>query len=82
MAKRTSTHNEIKASPEQIYYLHSRNIKVYPVKRNGLWYVQTDNYGKITTFEKSILEHEINESIAKTIIHYYKKLTENKNGNK
>jgi hypothetical protein len=56
--------------------LISRDILIYPVIKNGRWYIQVDNYGNIKTFDKPILEKDINEAIAKTIIFYYKKLTD------
>jgi hypothetical protein len=68
--------NTVKASADQIYHLISRDILIYPVIKNGRWYIQVDNYGNIKTFDKPILEKDINEAIAKTIIFYYKKLTD------
>jgi hypothetical protein len=75
MGKRKSI-NTVKASPEQIYHLISRDILIYPVIKKSRWYIQVNNYGNIKTFDKPILEKDINEAISKTIIFYYKKITD------
>ena len=64
------------ASPEQIYVVGKNGIKVYPINYNGNWFIQVDNNGKITRFDKSILQKDINDAVASTIIFYFKKLTE------
>jgi hypothetical protein len=59
------------ASPEQIYFVGKSGIKVYPIYVNDGWYIQVDNNGVLKTFPKKVLQKEINDSVAKTIIYYY-----------
>lgn len=66
------------ASPEQIYFVGKSGIKVYPINVNSSWFIQVDNNGVLKTFPKSILQNEINESVAKTVIYYYNLLKEKK----
>jgi hypothetical protein len=84
------------ASPEQICYVLRSGIFVYPISefeylqkksiynlsviKMQKWYIEVNNNGRITIFDKKISKDEINESVAKTIIFYYNKLTEKNNG--
>ena len=77
MAKKLSLSQKT-ASPEQIYFVGKSGIKVYPINVNSSWYIQVDNNGILKTFSKSILQNEINDSVAKTVIYYYNLLKEKK----
>lgn len=66
------------ASPEQIYFVGKRGIRVYPINVNDSWFIQVDNNGFLKTFTKKISSKEINDSVAKTIIYYYDLLKEKK----
>lgn len=74
MLKKKSSSLQKTASPEQIYFVGKSGIIVYPIYKYGNWYIQVNNNNVITTFDKKIASSEINESIAKTIIYFYKKL--------
>lgn len=65
----------IPSSSDEAYLCIKNGIKVYPIFKNGRWFIQVDNNGKLTTIDKSIQQNEINVSMAKTYIHYAKKLT-------
>lgn len=79
MAKR-STKYISKATSEQNRDLLMEGIKIYPVYKFSRWFIEVDNNGKIKTFDKSIKQNEIPESIDKTILFYYNKLIDKKNG--
>lgn len=69
----------ITASSQEIYFVIKNGIKIYPIFRNYFWFIQVDNNGKITTYEKRINQKEINDSVAKTIKHFYKLLKDKEN---
>lgn len=76
---------ETKVAPEQFSFVINSGIKVYPIsyfdedelrlKR----FIQVDNNGKITTYNKEVPQRELNDAVAKTIIHFYKQLTKDQN---
>jgi len=82
------------ASPEQIYWVLKNGITIYPIsefsylQRKGetnfsiiskqRWYIEVNNNGRITFYNKIISSRDLNEAIAKTIIYYYNKLKEKK----
>lgn len=68
----------ITVEPKQFQLVLSSGIKVYPVFINHKTYIQVDNNGKIKTYDKPISQSEINDAIAKTIIHFYNQLNQNK----
>jgi hypothetical protein len=72
--KKKSSSLQKTASPEQIYLVGKSGILIYPISKASNWYIQVNNNGVITTFEKKISSAEINEALAKTIIYYYNKL--------
>ena len=74
--KKKSSSLQKTASPEHIYFVGKKGIKVYPISKSGAWFVEVDNNGKIYRFEKKVPQNELNEAIAKTIIYYYNKLKE------
>lgn len=49
-------------------------IKVYPVSIKNKWFIEVDNKGQKKTFEKSVTQDEIQESVIKTYLFYYEKL--------
>jgi hypothetical protein len=65
----------IKAEPHEIYLVIKSGIKIYPVNIKGNWFIEANNNGKITRFNKSVSHAELNDSIAKTTKYYYKLLT-------
>lgn len=70
MAKqKTKTH--IPDSSNEAYECIKKGIKVYPIFKNGRWFIQYDINGKLTTYDKNIQQEEINASISKTYIHLY-----------
>lgn len=71
MAKKNSNLSTKQASPEEIYFVIKRGIKIYPISKNGLIYIQVDNNGKLKTFEKSVNLNGINEAVALTVKYYY-----------
>lgn len=74
MSKKSSNLLTTQASPEEIYFVIKRKVFVYPIYKNGKFYIQVDNNGKLKTFEKSVAIKDLNDAIAKTIKHYYKLL--------
>lgn len=76
--KKKSNSLQKTASPEQLYFVHKHGIKVYPISKNGSWYIEVNNNGKIKLFDKRVGKDDLNEAIAKTIIYYYNKLKETK----
>ena len=79
--KKTNISQGITAPPEQSYLVIKSGIKVYPVSQDKKWFVEVDNNGKIKRFDKVVPAAELNEALAKTIMHYYKLLTEPKDAN-
>jgi hypothetical protein len=77
--KKSSSLKETIVEPHQFSLVLSSGIKVYPISRNFKWYVQIDNNGKIKTYDKQVTQNELNDAIAKTIIHLYNQLTKDKN---
>ena len=71
MAKQIKT--QLSATSNQIYQVGKKGIKIYPVYSN-VWQIEVNEKGKITRFEKTIQQNEINETLAKTVIHYFEKL--------
>lgn len=50
-------------------------IKVYPVRKNGSWRVQSQFNGRKKTFDKDLkTTKELNEALTKTYKYYYNKL--------
>jgi len=68
------------ASPEQIYLVSKNKIFVYPISKSGSWYIEINNNGKISQFDKKVHQNDLNDAIAKTIIFFYNKLKEKQNG--
>lgn len=84
--KKVSISQGITANSDQIYLVLKSGIKVYPVKNinkttgkpDKHWYVEVDNNGIIKRFDKTVSDDDLNEAIAKTIIHYANLLKEKK----
>ena len=82
--KKSSSSTETIVRPEQFHLVLSSGIKVYPVsfynasKNKTTRHIQVDNNGKITTYNKEVPQRELNDAIAKTIIHLYNQLIESK----
>lgn len=74
--KKSSSSHQITASPEEIYFLHRHNVKVYPVGFKGKWKIQVNNNGKVKSFDKLLSEPDTHEAIALTIKYYCKLLKE------
>ena len=74
MSKKNFNLSTIQASPEEIYFVIKRKVFVYPVFKNGKFYIEVDNNGKVKTFEKIVSIKELNDAVAKTIKYYYKLL--------
>lgn len=83
--KKSSSFKETIVEPNQFYLVISSGIKVYPISREVApqkfkHFIQVDNNGKITTYKKEVPQSELNDAVAKTIIHLYNQLTEKKDG--
>lgn len=81
--KKSSSFKETIVDPKQFNLVISSGIKVYPISREVApqkfkHFIQVDNNGKITTYNKEVPQRELNDAVAKTIIHLYNKLIENK----
>lgn len=63
-----------KLTGEEVWVLLRNNIKIYPVNINGMWFIEVNNNGFCKLFPKSISKDEINISIEKTVLYYYKQL--------
>lgn len=80
MARKKATDKQIKADEKQIYEVGRCGIKVYPIDKNGRFFIQVDNNNRISTFDKPLKQNEINNAIALTVIHFYNKIKEAENG--
>jgi hypothetical protein len=70
MAKRKAkTH--IPDSSKEAYECIKKGIKVYPIYKNGRWFICYEINGKVTRYDKHIQQEEINLSVCKTYIHLY-----------
>ena len=81
--KKSSLYKETKVNPNQLHLVISSGIKVYPISeevepQKFKHYIQVDNNGKITTYNKIVPQTELNDAIAKTIIHLYNQLIKDK----
>lgn len=81
--KKLSLFRETIVDSKQFHLVISSGIKVYPISRQVAsqtfkHYIQVDNNGKITTYNKEVPQRELNDAIAKTIIHLYNQLIESK----
>lgn len=52
----------------------ANGIKVYPVFKKGKWYIESENNGKIKTFDKEVKNEDISYYMAQTYLFYYDKL--------
>jgi len=81
--KKSSSFKETIVDSKQFNLVISSGIKVYPISREVApqkfkHFIQVDNNGKITTYNKEVPQRELNDAVAKTIIHLYNKLIKNK----
>lgn len=54
----------------------SKDIKVYPVRRSGLWVIQVNFKGSLKSFDvKLSSSKEVNDAMTKTYKYYANKLT-------
>jgi len=58
-------------------FLLKRGVKVYPNFIKGKWYIEWESNGKIDRFKKTIMQNEINVSLALSIKYLYNKQLEN-----
>jgi hypothetical protein len=72
---------ESQTSNEKTYYLHQRNIKIYPVNVGQKMYIEVNNNGKIKRFDKVLKQTDVNDALAKTFNYYYNLLKENEQTN-
>ena len=79
-SKKKSSSYQNKCSIEQFRLLLQNNIKVYPISVLGSkkWKIQVSIHNKLKTFNKEIMENEIQESIDKTLLYYYDELKKGK----
>lgn len=77
MAKKTVS--SINKDPAKLYLVMKHGISVYPVSAgNKKWYVEVNNNGKLKKYTKIVPDAELEDSIWKTINHYYNLLNEKK----
>lgn len=78
--------------PQKFLYVFKHGIIVYPISefeyksrggfkhynciKNNLWYIEVNNNGIITTYQKKIKSSEIDNAIFGVVNHFYKLLTE------
>lgn len=61
-------------------FVLNQGIKVYPISilntdtGNFDCYIQVDDNGKITTYDKIVKREELSDKVAQTIIYFYNKL--------
>lgn len=58
---------------KEMQFCINNGIKVYPINKNGKWFIQSDVKGNLNTFQKEVLKDEISLAMAKTYIFYYEK---------
>jgi phage pi2 protein 07 len=58
---------------KEMRFCINNGIKVYPINKNGKWFIQSDVKGSLTTFKKEVSQIEISLAMAKTYIFYYEK---------
>ena len=74
--KRVSSINK---DPAKLYLVMKHGISVYPISAgNKKWYVEVNNNGKLKKYTKIVTDAELEDSIWKTINHYYNLLNEKK----
>lgn len=89
-SKKKSSSYQNKITCDQLKFLFDNGVKIYPISKNGYWYIEVDVYGKKKIIDKAIgignvLSQQrpvyagVNwlEAIGKTMLFYYDKL---KNG--
>lgn len=77
LAKKTIS--SINKDPAKLYLVMKHGISVYPISAgNKKWFVEVNNNGELKKYKKTVTDAELEESIWKTINHYYKLLTEKK----
>lgn len=70
-----------KATNEMTHALHLANIKIYPqANSEGKQVIVVENNGVMKPYDKPLKQAEVNEALDKTIIFWYNKLKEAKNG--
>lgn len=65
---------------KEMSFCVSNGIKVYPVFKKGKWYIESDNNGKIKTFDKEVKNEDISYYMAQTYLFYFNKLKKLDNG--
>jgi hypothetical protein len=58
---------------KEMQFCINNGIKVYPISKNGKWFIQSDVKGNLNTFQKEVPKDEISLAMAKTYIFYYEK---------
>lgn len=58
---------------KEMQFCINNGIKVYPINKNGKWFIQSDIKGNLNTFQKEVPKDEISLAMAKTYIFYYEK---------
>ncbi len=90
MAKKK--YSSINKDPAKLHFVAKHGISIYPISefeyksRRGQygsagskkWYVEVNNNGNIKTFPKIVPDAELEDSIWKTIVHYYNLLNQKK----
>lgn len=70
-----------KASPEMNLTLSRAGIKIYPgMNSEKQQIIIVENNGQFKPYNKPLKQAEVNEALDKTIIFWYNKLQESKNG--
>lgn len=65
---------------KEMSFCVANGIKVYPIFIKGKWYIESDNNGKIKTFEKEVKNEDISYFMAQTYLFYFNKLKDLNNG--
>lgn len=63
-----------KANENDIYRVVKNGFKIYPVKIGKNWFVESDNNGSITRFQKALKESEVNSAVEATVKFYSDKI--------
>lgn len=65
---------------DEISFCLRCGVKVYPISKNGKWFIEVNNNSKITTYPKEVDKNEICYYVGQTWIFWYKKLKSVSNG--
>lgn len=69
------------AEPHEIYKVARAGIKIYPTNVGQRIYIEVENNGRKTRYDKHVTPAEVNDALAKTTIYFYNKIIESENGN-